>query len=65
MGNFDKSSLFLLFPPKNRRAALNTTIQNSRNKRTITIKMSSPKITLDIIPPFWEFLLRVNQTDRE
>jgi hypothetical protein len=56
MGNFDKSSLFLLFLPKNKRAPLNTTIQNSRKKRTITIKMSSPKITLDIIPPLWEFV---------
>jgi len=54
VGNVDKNSLFLLFLPKNRRAALNTTIQNSRKKRTIAIKMSSPKITLDITPPFWE-----------
>jgi len=56
VGNVDKRSLFLLFLPKNKRAALNTTIQNSRKKRTIAIKMSSPKITLDIIPPFWEFV---------
>jgi hypothetical protein len=54
--SFDKSSLFLLFLPKVRRAALNTTIQNRRKKRTIARIMSSPKIILDIVPPFWEFL---------
>jgi hypothetical protein len=53
--NGDKSSPFLLFLPKNKRAALNTTIQKSRKRRTNTIKMSSPKITLDITPPFWEY----------
>jgi hypothetical protein len=55
MGNFDKSSLFLLFLPKNRRAALSTIIQNSRKRRTITARMSSPKITLAIIPPSGNF----------
>jgi len=54
VGNVDKNSLFLLFLPKNRRAPLNTTIQKSRKKRTITTKMSSPKITVGITPPFWE-----------
>jgi len=54
--SFDKSSLFLLLLPKIRRAALNTTIQNRRKKRIMIRIMSSPIITLDIIPPFWEFL---------
>jgi hypothetical protein len=54
VGDGDRSFPSLVFLPKNKRAPLNTIIQNSRKKRTITTKMSSPKITLDIAPPFGE-----------
>jgi len=46
----------LLFLPKVRRAVLNTTIQNRRNKRTIIRITSSPIINLDIVPPFRDLL---------
>jgi len=56
-----KSSLFPLFFPKKKSAALNTTIQNSRKKRTIRRIINKPKIILDIIPPFCGFLRKINE----
>jgi len=57
-----KRSLFpLSFFLKKKRAALNTTIQNRRKKRTIRRIINKPKIILDIIPPFCGFLRKINE----
>jgi len=61
-----KRPLFLFsFFLKKKRAALNTTIQNRRKKRTIRRIIKKPKIIFDILPPFYGNLRKVNEATIE
>jgi hypothetical protein len=61
-----KRSLFLFsFFLKKKRAALNTTIQNRRKKRTIRRIINTPKIIFDIIPPLCGYLKKINMATIE